>query len=132
MPITTIDRPTAEQIRRLVNEALAQVAAQHGIKLVAGRCKYTNTNATYELVASIVTADGVAQTPERTAYERLCGAYGLNRAWLDKTVLLGGTRYTVVGLKTSSTKYPVLLKHSTGKVYKFRAESVIAASSTIA
>ncbi len=128
MPITTIDRAAAEQIRRLVNEALTHVAAQHGLKLTAGRCKYTDSNAVFTLTASVVSQDGVAQTPERTSYTTNCELYGLKREWLDQRVVVNGTSYTVAGLKPSSFKYPVLLKSAnTGTMFKFKPESLVKA-----
>jgi hypothetical protein len=121
MPITTIDKQTTIQIRTLIDQALAQVAAQHGLVIKAGRAKYTSSNVVFELTASVVGDGGVVQTPERVSYERNCTIYGLNREWLDKTVLVGGKRYKITGLRTKSSKDPVLVTEvATGKALRLQ------------
>jgi hypothetical protein len=70
--ITTIDRSTAQQLSKEVEEALSAIAARHGLTLSMGGGKFSP--ATY---MPKVTFGCVAESGVPAEFTRLCRLYGL-------------------------------------------------------
>ena len=113
-------RDNARTISADMMEALKAVALKHGIQFSQKSGSFSGTHATFKIEAAVVTANGVAETAERTSYIAFCHQYGLHKEWLDKTFIHGTDTFTIIGLNTRKSKNPVMCKSShNGKTYIF-------------
>ncbi len=125
--IKTFDRTTCGLVKADVMDALKAVALKHGIQFNAKAGTYNpdGTNFSFKLEAATIGDNGIAETPERTNFQRLAGMYGLQAEWLDKTFRHGDDTMTIIGLNTKKHKNPVLCKSKVnGKTYIFPANAV--------
>lgn len=104
--ITNIDRTSAGTIRQLLNEALARVAEQHGLKITVGSGRFTDTDVSFEVNAAVI-VDGVAQTPTRKLWQSSATSLGLKPEWIDRSVTYNGKKYRIDGLRGGAPKYNV-------------------------
>ena len=123
--ITRFDKTNLDTLRKEIDDALAPIAARHGIQLHAGRITYAADNARITLEAAVVTPDGMVLSREATAFRELAHLYGLQPSDLGRTFTLSGTEYTIVGLRTRATRAPILARTSDGKLVGFPAEPLV-------
>ena len=121
-----MDRNKVKELRVAVNAALELVGKEFGMSIRVGNMRYSDTVINMPVTASMISEDGVVQTPERTDFIALAKFHGLDPAWIDKEFLSRGDTFRICGLKPRSRKYPVLAKNLlTGKTFKFDASEVV-------
>lgn len=115
-------KQTIQTLRDDVNAALAEVARKHGVAIHAGNCTYDTNAATFKLVCSTLSDDGIAMTPEASLYDNLAKQFG----WvpLFSTVSIGVDEYRVVGYNSRARKTPVIVERN-GKRFKVGESFVI-------
>ena len=121
--MTTVDRALCRTIRTDAEEALAAVAAKHGLSLKFGAGRFDSTTYTLKVDFVAPTEDGIPSD-----FARHAPLFGLTADDYGKMVTMRGETYTIVGIKPRSHKYPILMKRTKdGKTYKWMAASVVAA-----
>lgn len=131
-------------LRAEIDAALKQVADKHGLIMGLGNARFSPTEMHFTKLSIVpkvtptvnslqtastpsATSNGVDpyQTLEIRAFISLAFQFGLKKEWLGKQFLgNGGTRYTIVGLKPSYRKYPVIAVGPQGGRYKIPADTV--------
>lgn len=100
-------------LRADIQRALDGVASEHGITLDLGNIGFQANTFTAKINGTIA---GFDQSHEH--YLQYCDQFNLDASWLCESFTHDdGKRYSVVGLKPSSRKYPVVVERN-GKRYK--------------
>ena len=121
-----MDRNKVKELRVAVNAALESVGKEFGMSIKVGNMRYDDTVVNIPVTASMISEDGVVQTPERTDFIALAKFHGLDPEWIDKEFTSRGDTYRICGLKPRSRTYPILAKNLlTGKTFKFGASDVV-------
>ena len=109
-----------KQIRAEVNSALESVGDQFGLVLKLGNGSYRDESGHFKLNISTISDDGSVMTPEAQDFLQFCAAYGFEKSDLKREFSdFSGHRYRILGLKTRSHKYPIIVESlRNGKRYK--------------
>lgn len=121
----TIDRAAIRILNDEILAAAQAIAAKHGLEVKPGRAKYGMTNGSCTVEFATVSEDGVVQTKEADAYAQLCELFGLKFEWLNTEVMISGRPMTIVGLKSRSSKRPILVKDAQGKMFVVDADTIL-------
>lgn len=108
--IKSFDRATLKSIRIEIDAALAQLAAKHGFSMKLGAVRFTETNFTGKVEASLS-----GEAPEVQRYRDMCGVYGLDAKMLGKNVHFAGEVFKVIGMKSG---YKSVLAERGGRTYR--------------
>lgn len=134
--IAQFDKPSLRLLRPAIDKALAQVAADFGIKLETGKISYSGPTATIKIEAGVIGASGIVETKERQAWAQLADLYGFPADALDMIITLRGERFRIAGLLPNGPKFPVLVvRVRDGEALKLTKEGAlreIAATKAIA
>lgn len=117
----TITKDLLKNLRADIDAALASVASKYDITLRAGNCRFTETNATFKLEASVKTDGGKVITKDMQAlisYKRLLG---VTDGHLDTPFTFRGEIYFLAGYKPRSDKF-IITKG--GKQFVLSVEAV--------
>ena len=106
-----MDKDKARQARELIDQVLLDNKHNFdavGMSLHLGRGTYDESTVTFKLEVCDVSANGIVETKERSAFREMAQLYGLKPEWLDQEFETPrGEKYIVRGLKTRSSKRPV-------------------------
>ena len=119
MKLTTIDRTNLRMIKDDINRAVQAVAEKYGVSIEMGSASFSATSATAKVIIAVVADNGTVRSPESVAYENYKELYGLKKN-LGETFIQNGEAYTIKGLATRSSKYPIIAENRQGKSYKFQ------------
>jgi hypothetical protein len=134
MKITTFDKPTLKLLRKEISSALAPIVKQYGISLEMGTIRFSSnefrgklTGRTNGALASLPTINfGTPTSPagvtSKFGLENLMKHIGLDPS--RKHFTLQGTHYTIVDVKPSRPKWPVIAQGPRGGRYKFQVAQV--------
>ncbi len=124
MKITHFDRAAHRALSAAIEGALKQVGDDFGVDLTAAGGIYGD-NRPHVKISVTVRDTGSGMSSEQTNFNRYCGLYGLKPEHFGQNIILDRTAYEIVGIKTTSTKYPVQIKRVfDGKVFGCAALSV--------
>lgn len=123
--IQRFDRPAVRTVRDAMEEALKKVSEEFGVAVTIGNASFTDNNVTFKVSAAVVDADGSAKTREAESFERLATMWGFEPSDLGRVFADRGRRYTIVGAKPTSQKYPILCRRDDGKVFKYPVPVVL-------
>lgn len=85
----------------------------YGVKLELGNINFKDTQFTTKLT---VTNVGDATTSlEEIKFGTLCSKYGFTKSDFNKTVMVSGKKYKLVGFKPRATKYPCIVENTKGR-----------------
>ena len=118
------DKQSCRDIRLALEQALANVATDLGVKITVGNASYSSSHIVFKLEVAEITKDGVAMTKEATTFTQLASLYGLKPTDLNRTFTWGGKQFTLVGLAPRRSKYPFIGMRGDGKRFKFGQEIV--------
>ena len=121
--IETFNKQNLKQLREAINNSLGLIGRTFGIEIKLGSVSYRDYNFTAKLVANLESKDGELFTKQAIDYKNFYADYGLEKEWLGQSFVSKGKTYTVVGLNTNATKYPVICEHA-GQEYCVPAPSV--------
>lgn len=115
-------------LRKEIDNALATVSKKHGIALSIGRITYDSNSFRTKLEAAVVGANvsgaSLQEVQMRNALKEFGDMFGVSENDYGKPFFSNGSRYTLIGLKPSRPKYPVIGMSARGTRYKF-PESVL-------
>lgn len=116
-----INRETIRTLGPQIEQQLAGLAAEHGIRIVydGGSYDHSGKHGTIKLTVATIGEDGVANDPERTAFEQHAAAYGFESSDLGRTFDFMGETYRIVGLRPRASKRPIACERVDGKRFVF-------------
>jgi hypothetical protein len=119
-----MNRAKVRALHEAVNEALKQVASEHGVGYVEGRGSYTDKDVSFKVGFADIAEDGTVQSREAQDYEQL--HEGLHLPPLGTVVRgWGGDEYKIIGWRSRARKNPVMAeKVGNGKRYVFPADQI--------
>lgn len=126
--VKVIDRTSLKQlIRPALDSKLKELSEELGIEITSANASYdpSGMNGDFKLKLAVVGENGVAETPERTAYKNYHAMYGLPENGLDQTVVISNRRFKVAGIRTKATKNNILLEALDGKSDAVAPQSVV-------
>lgn len=106
-----LTRELLGQMDREIQAALQPIAKKYGVVITAGGGSFTPTNATTKLKIATLGDDGVANTPEREAFERYASFHGFSKSLGDQ-VFYAGETWTLEGYRPKAKKFPILAKRA--------------------
>ncbi len=114
--ITQFNKVSLTVLRRDLDEALAVVAARHGITLKTGHISYQDRTCSIKVEAGIINPEtGTAATKEAEAFKQLAPIYDLKPGDLGRSIPIKGAMYKIVGLKPGSSVRPIVLEDHQGR-----------------
>ena len=123
MKITSINRESLRLINNEIDKAIQAVGDKYGISIKTGNASFSPDTATTKVIISVISEDGTVKTPEVKDFDLYKNVFGIKKNLYD-TFTFQGDSYTIVGIKASSRKYPVIGKRADGKEFKFTVDSV--------
>ncbi len=119
-----MNRNTARAIERQVLALLAPMESDGQLKITAKGGTIGETFVNLRIEFAEVAANGIAESREAADFKALAKFHGLSADDFGKQFVSRGERFTIVGLKPKSHKFPILGQNRSGTIYKFPAESV--------
>ena len=118
--ITQFDPHNCHRLSLALENALTPVADAFGVHITRKGGSYNPDNYRITFEAATIGETGEIHSREAIDFKELCGLYGLKPEDLGKTFSsYTGEVYKIIGLKSNSRKFPVLVKKlSNGKKYK--------------
>jgi len=117
-------RQNLKTLRQEIDKALATVCKKNGIALSIGNISFSEDTFRTKLEAAIIGADTSGMSLNEIQMKKDLAAYGsmfgISEKDYGKAFMSNGSRYTLVGLKPSRPKYPVIGMSARGTRYKFQ------------
>jgi len=127
MEIKQINREACNRISDGVIEALKVLEKNLGIKFETKGGKFSDTNYTMKLSASLI-KNGKVLTLEAEAFKMYATRYGFEPTDLGRQFSQRNVMYKITGLNTRNRKYKIVGKRmSDNNLMKFTAEGVLSA-----
>lgn len=122
-----MDRNTVKRLRERINGSLLVLEEDYDVKV--GNATFDRMGSvTFKVIISERDANGVALTPEATAFKTLATIYGLKSDDLGRVFIYQGKKYRISGLASRASKMPILAtSEADERTYKFAAEAVVRA-----
>ena len=116
--ITSFNRSNLKALRSELDDALNKVLAKHGLSAELGNIRFGNTDFRTQLTVNV----GNGEDAATNEFKKYAIRFGLTGNEFGKTFTDSkGTKFTIVGIKPKSHKYPILAKNARGTTYKFPA-----------
>ncbi len=123
MTLTTRDK--CKLLRAALENVLTDLGRKLDMKIVVGNSiRFTDSEITVKLVASLPSATGEIESVEARAFKANAWRYGFQPTDLGRNFTHMGDSFTIIGAKPKAGKYPILAKRSDGKVYKFGPDQI--------
>jgi len=124
-----MNQNTIKSIASQIEAAVQEIAKANNVQIKRGNARYDGTSATLKLdITDII--DGKVISKDVTAFEEKASYLGMKPEWLDKEVILSGTKFKIVGLNTRAYKKPVnIVRISDGGKFKTSSQDIISAMS---
>ena len=108
-----------------IEVALQDIAKKYNVQIKRGNGSYGETNATLKLDINEVKEDGTVLDRDAETFLKMAKFYGLEAEDLNKVFTSNGSQYSIVGLNTRRSKYPIsAINLSNGNRYKFTADHI--------
>lgn len=119
------DRSAANALTKEVLADLEALCKRHGLTVANKGGRFTASNFTLKLEFATKNEDGVAQTKEVSDWAVWCYQYGFKPEHLNQEFKHGSDTYVIHGVKTRSTKFPIIARRKdNGKLYKFHPATI--------
>ena len=118
MTISNFDKPSIKAIRLAMDEALAKVSKEYGIKISTGNARFSNDEVTFKVKANTIGTGGVVKTKEAQAWDIYANLNGLGHLSVGDSVELQGKSFTIKGYNTRARKSPINIEDHNGRGYK--------------
>lgn len=123
--IEKMDPTTARLLAKRMEELLAPLAAEFGLKVQVGGGKYDEGSYSPKATLSVVAKDGTVLDPAAVAFKQYAPLIGMQGSDLGREFNLNGRTFRISGYKPASRKMPVLgVDVATGRSYKFPEDAV--------
>jgi hypothetical protein len=118
MKVSNFDKPSIKAIRIAMDEALAKVSKEYGIKISTGNARFSNDEVTFKVKANTIGTGGVVKTKEAQAWDIYANMNGLGHLSVGDSVELQGKSFTIKGYNTRARKSPINIEDHNGRGYK--------------
>jgi len=118
MKVSNFDKPSIKAIRLAMDEALAKVSKEYGIKISTGNARFSADEVTFKVKANVIGTGGVVKTKEADNFELYKNSIGLEWLEVGDQILLQGKYFTLKGYNTRARKSPIQIEDSNGRGYK--------------
>jgi hypothetical protein len=118
MKVSNFDKPSIKAIRIAMDEALAKVSKEYGIKISTGNARFSNDEVTFKVKANTIGTGGVVKTKEAQAWDIYANMNGLGHLSVGDSVQLQGKSFTIKGYNTRARKSPINIEDHNGRGYK--------------
>jgi hypothetical protein len=118
MKVSNFDKPSIKAIRIAMDEALAKVSKEYGIKISTGNARFSNDEVTFKVKANTIGTGGVVKTKEAQAWDIYANMKGLGHLSVGDSVQLQGKSFTIKGYNTRARKSPINIEDHNGRGYK--------------
>lgn len=125
MKLATFDKTTLCNIRVDLQAAIAQVEAKYGIKLTAGKAKYSDKSASIQIDMATFDSTGKVVDREREALLANLTWLGLKPEHLDKTIQIGNDAFKIVGYKRARRTKPFSIVSMTNGMNYVTTEAAV-------
>jgi hypothetical protein len=124
--IRVFDRTSAKMLGAEIEAALQDVARKHGIAIRRGHGTFDNSNFALKVECSVIDqGTGEAITREKRDFTAYATLYGLEPSDLGRQFEFRGHIYTITGLKTGASRFPILAERGAdGKTFKFPVDTI--------
>jgi hypothetical protein len=119
-----IDKPMLKNFRIDFDIAMKELQKKYGVSVSLGSIKYSPDMFTGKITGAVVNKGSTGLSVEAITFQKHAKAYGLDPSDLNRKFYSGGKEFTIIGLKPSAHKYPIVAMDRFGKRFKF-AESGI-------
>jgi len=116
--ITNITRGNVKKVLDDIDEAVKAVGEKWGLSIKLTSTSFNDAGFRTKIDAGIVGEGGVNKADEKL-WRDFATLNGLDPDAFGKTFTYGGKTFTIVGVKTKSSKYPIIGLNGDGKRYKF-------------
>ena len=124
MKVSKFGKPSIKAIRLAMDEALAKVSKEYGIKISTGNARFSADEVTFKVKANVIGTGGVVKTKEADNFELYKNSIGLEWLEVGDQILLQGKYFTLKGYNTRARKSPIQIEDSNGRGYKCSVEMV--------
>ena len=118
MNISNFDKPSIKAIRVAMDEALAKVSKEYGIKISTGNARFSADEVTFKVKANTIGTGGQVQTREAQNWDMMAQVNGLGHFSVGDTIQLQGKSFTIKGWNTRARKSPINIEDANGRGYK--------------
>lgn len=118
MKVTNFDKPSIKAIRQAMDEALAKVSKEYGIKISTGNARFSADEVTFKVKANVIGTGGQVKTKEAQAWDIYKVSHDLGHLNVGDTIQLQGKSFTIAGYNTRARKSPINVTDSHGRGYK--------------
>lgn len=125
--IKSFDKQNLAMLRPEIDEALKTLGEKYGVSFSTGNARFSPQTSEFKLEVGIMGADGKADTKASSDWKQLAPLYNLPVDALNKTFNFEGRTFTILGLLPKSRRFPVLVRTSAGKDFKYSTDMVKAA-----
>jgi len=125
MKISQFDKPSIKAIRIAMDEALAKVSKEYGIKISTGNARFSGDEVTFKVKANVIGQGGQVKTKEAQAWEIYANMHGLGHLSVGDSVELQGKSFTIKGYNTRARKSPIEIEDRNGRGYKCSVQMLL-------
>jgi len=118
MKVSNFDKPSIKAIRIAMDEALAKVEKQYGIKISTGNARFSGDEVTFKVKANTIGTGGQVQTREAQNWAMMAEINGLGHFSVGDVIQLQGKSFTIKGWNTRARKSPINIEDMNGRGYK--------------
>ena len=118
MKVSNFDKPSIKAIRIAMDEALAKVEKQYGIKISTGNARFSGDEVTFKVKANTIGTGGQVQTREAQMWAMMAQVNGLGHFSVGDTIQLQGKSFTIKGWNTRARKSPINIEDQSGRGFK--------------
>lgn len=105
--INKFDREIINTMREKMQDVLQKIAGELGLDITIGGYRFDSLKATTKVTLKI-RDNGEGKSADELEWNKWANMIGLKKEWFGKKFMYKGMRFTVIGLKRSRRKYPVL------------------------
>ncbi len=123
---TVIDRQFLKLARPRIDEALADLGKELGVKFHTGNASFdaNGTHATFKLDVATLSEHGIAADPEAEAFKSYAALIGMSPDDLGKQIVLRDRVFIIAGYLVKGRKNNILIKDEGGRRFKIADEDV--------
>ena len=98
MKVSNFDKPSIKAIRQAMDEALAKVSKEYGIKISTGNARFSADEVTFKVKANVIGTGGVVKTKEAQAWDIYKVSHDLGHLNVGDTIQLQGKSLLLQGI----------------------------------
>lgn len=108
-----INRRNLNAFRNSFENSVKDLEEHYGVKLELGRITFTNHQFSGKL--TVINVDDPSTNLEEVKFGNLCTKYGFTKSDYNRTVMVNGKKFKLIGFKPRATRYPCLVENDKGQ-----------------